>query len=242
MFSRKKPAPAAATPASAPPRAPALSPEEERRSERRQADRTSRAAGREIDAEMLRLRRDEAAARAEMTRLVKIGRTQDAKVIAKQVAQAQRFQGQAAAAQANVKSIGMQVGMAQAQSRMTDIMGDAAGMMAKANAGANGAGAMRTAMEYQKEMESSAMTQELMDEALDTMYGDGEVDDETDRILEEVLAKDALSKSERMHAGAGVTPHGAVGSYGAVPAQKRAADDAERAALQRRLAELNTGR
>lgn len=230
MWGRKK-APAPAAPPPPPPAAPTGA--AAARELRRENDRTARSAARAMDTELRRLRAEEAKMKSEMKMLARQGKMAEAKMLAKNLAQNQKFQQKCFSSKYQVSSMANQGNMALAQQKVTEVMGDTVGMMAKVNARADVQGAMHVAQQYEMEAGKAEMQSEMMDDALETAFGGAEVDAETDNILAEVLAEAGMEVGSKVNA-AGPTPS-------AVPthaARDEAARQQESYDIERRLAAL----
>lgn len=230
MWGRKKAPEPSAPP---PPPAPAPSGAAAARELRRENDRTARSAARAMDGELRRLRMEETKMKSEMKMLARQGKMAEAKMLAKNLAQNQKFQQKCFSSKYQVSSIANQGNMALTQQKVNEAMGDTVGLMAKANARADVAGAMSIAQQYEMEASKAEMQGEMMDDALEGAFGGEEVDAETENILNEVLAEAGMEVGSKVHA-AGATPS----SLPAHAARDEAARQQESDDIERRLAAL----
>jgi charged multivesicular body protein 2A len=230
MWSRKK-APTPSAPPPPPPPAPSAA--EASRALRRENDRTSRSAARTMDGELRRLRAEEVKIKAEMKALAKAGRVPEAKMLAKNLAQNQKFQQKCFSSKYQVASIANQGNMAIAQQKVGAAMGDAVGIMGKVNAQNDPAAMMAMAQQFEMESGKMEMGSEMMDDALEGAFGGVEVDAESDNILNAVLAEAGLEVGSEVNA-AGATPSFVPNQH----ARDEMAMQQEASDIERRLAAL----
>lgn len=182
-----------------------------------------------MDSELQRLKTEEAKIKAEMKKLARDGRVNEARILSKNLAANRKFQERCINSKYQMSSVAMQASMGVAMQQQAGVVGMATQVMAKANAAGDPEGMMATVQRYEMESDKAEMNQEMMDDALDSAFGGVEVDEESENILSEVLAEAGMEVGSQLNA-AGVTP--------ATVPQVDTAVAAEEADIERRLAAL----
>lgn len=166
----------------------------------RASGRQSRASRREIERERARLESNEQRVKGELKRLAGAGRMDEARVLAKNLAQIRSAKQKLFMAETQLGAVQTEMAVANSQGKVMEAVAGAAGIMQRAN-GMNGAvNAMEIAQNFQMESEKAALTQEMTDDALDSVLGGPDVDEESEAVLQSVLDDIGLQVGTQMGA------------------------------------------
>jgi len=189
---------------------------------------------REMSREQQKLASEARNIEAKIKELIRGGRQNEARMLAKQLVHNREAQSKLSITAAHLGGMGYQMTNMQMQAKVSSVLGDAGEMMAKVNAGNGTKSVIENVRMYEKEGAKMEMTQEMMDDTLESVLGGSEIDSAADDVLAEVLDGVSMEVGNRF----GIAPTHAPGITKASGTGTETAAHDELADLMKRLERL----
>ncbi|CAG0900833.1 unnamed protein product [Cyprideis torosa] len=154
----------------------------------RENDRALRRVGREMDRDRMQLEREEHKLEAEIRRMAKDPKNNDAiKIMAKQLVNIRKQKSRALNAKTKVSGVSAQAHTMAANVKMADAMKTATGAMGQMNKQMNPQEMAHTMQEFSRQNMKMGMTEEMINDTLDDILGESGDEEEEQSIVNQVL-------------------------------------------------------
>lgn len=164
----------------------------------RENDRNLRRVDRDIERERNQLEREEKKLELEIKKAAKEGDKTAATILAKQLIQIRKQKTRTYAAQGKVHSIGIQNKTMGSNIKMAEAMKNTADTMKNMNSIMKPEQIAASAQEFQQGITRMNMTDEMIDEALDDMLEGSDDEQESNKIIDQVLGEIGIEISGKM--------------------------------------------